>query len=153
MSRFDYEVSKKIAAEDYPFYSLIMAAMRQADTHNMRLLTAAFPAVAEELRERYNSPGGFLPGDNRPAEPRVAWEMYTEEGNRACQQIFDRIAEEIRQGVLTRNMLPARIKELCDFVAEQHGEIYDTEPQVKLAQEISLLCDEQGWKPISREEW
>jgi hypothetical protein len=30
MSRFDYEASKWVAAEDYPIEVLIMAAMRQA---------------------------------------------------------------------------------------------------------------------------
>jgi len=32
MSRYDYEISKDI---DYPFYALIMAAMRKADSFNL----------------------------------------------------------------------------------------------------------------------
>lgn len=63
MSLYDYQVSKKIAAEDYPFYALVMAAMRQADSDNMEKLHTAFPLVYEELSLRYNAPGGFLPED------------------------------------------------------------------------------------------
>lgn len=66
MSLFDYQASRVIAAEDYPFYALVMAAMRQADTHNTRVLAAAFPEVAEELAQRYNAPGGILPTERCP---------------------------------------------------------------------------------------
>jgi len=62
MSQHDYEVSKRIAY-DYPFYALIMAAMRQADTDNTARLRAAFPDVWAELQARYNAPGGVLPSD------------------------------------------------------------------------------------------
>lgn len=53
MSTYDYEISKEIFAKDYPFYALIMAAMRQADTDNFAKLEEAFPDTAEELRRRY----------------------------------------------------------------------------------------------------
>ncbi len=45
------------------FYSLIQAAMRQADTVNLLALRHAFPAVHDELKDRYNAPGGILPTD------------------------------------------------------------------------------------------
>jgi hypothetical protein len=64
VSFYDYEVSKEIALHDYPFYALIMAAIRQADTENARNLRMAFPGVAFELQARYNAPGGRLPGDS-----------------------------------------------------------------------------------------
>ena len=32
MSLYDYQVSQQIAMQGWPFYSLVMAAMRQADT-------------------------------------------------------------------------------------------------------------------------
>jgi len=63
MSRFDYEASKMIIVEDPPFYGLIMAAMRKADTDNLFNLKIAFPEVWDELQERYNAPGGMLEGD------------------------------------------------------------------------------------------
>lgn len=63
MSRFDYEASKKISMEDYPFYALIMAAMRQADSTNLSRLRSAFPAVWDELQARYHAPGGIIESD------------------------------------------------------------------------------------------
>ena len=64
MSYFDYKMSQQIAAEDYPFYALIMAAMRQADTDNFELLQIAFPEVWKELNARYHAPKGVLPGED-----------------------------------------------------------------------------------------
>lgn len=60
MSLYDYQESKRIGAEGYQFYALIMAAMRQADTDNLTRLQAAFPWVWAELQERYNAPNGML---------------------------------------------------------------------------------------------
>ena len=66
MSLHEYEKSKEIAIENYPFYGILMAAMRQADTINYRKFCDAWPEVVEELRERYNAPGGLLPGEGQP---------------------------------------------------------------------------------------
>ncbi len=60
MSHYDYEASRLIAAEDFSFYSLIMAAMWRADSINQQKLQRAFPETFEELQTRYNSPGGKL---------------------------------------------------------------------------------------------
>ena len=60
MSLFEYQESKRIAANDYGFYSLIMAAMRQADTSNSEKLKWMWPEMYEEMRERYNAPGGLI---------------------------------------------------------------------------------------------
>ena len=65
VSLYEYQQSKKIAAEDYPFYALIMAAMRQADSINAALLRAAWPNEWMELLERYNASGGLLEGEQR----------------------------------------------------------------------------------------
>lgn len=63
MSQFDYQASLRISADDLPFYGLVMAAMRQADTANLALLKAAFPGTWAELDARSSAPGGALPGD------------------------------------------------------------------------------------------
>jgi hypothetical protein len=60
MSQFDYQRSCELAAADYPFYSLIMAAMRQADTFNLAKLKQMFPQTRAELEARYNAVGGRL---------------------------------------------------------------------------------------------
>lgn len=63
MSLYDYEVGRQIAIEEYPFYAIIQAAMRQADTDNLTKLRTAFPDVYRELQVRINAPGGYLPGE------------------------------------------------------------------------------------------
>lgn len=68
MSKYNYEMSKEIAAHDYPFYALIMAAMRQADTDNLELLKASWPGVYDELLRRYNAPDGVLPEEETEDE-------------------------------------------------------------------------------------
>ena len=73
MSYADYQFSKTITMEDYPFYSLIMAAMRQADTDNLDKLKRAWPAVWDELNGRYNAPGGLLPDEVHPAGEIIPW--------------------------------------------------------------------------------
>lgn len=64
VSHFDYEASKAIALKDYPFYALIMAAMRQADTDSTEKLQVAFPDTWKELQVRYHTAGGLLPEEN-----------------------------------------------------------------------------------------
>jgi hypothetical protein len=66
---FEYQGSKHLCANAWRyntgnlFYTLIMAAMREADADNMEALQAAFPDVWDELHQRYNSPGGKLEGE------------------------------------------------------------------------------------------
>ena len=57
LSMEDYQ--RSIMLSDRPFYALIAAAMRRADTDNSRKLQQAFPATHRLLQERYNNPGGF----------------------------------------------------------------------------------------------
>ena len=66
MSRFDYEWSKRAMVDDPPFFGLIMAAMRKADTDNLARLVRLYPGVWAELQSRYHAPGGILPGDPCP---------------------------------------------------------------------------------------
>jgi len=63
MSRYDYEKSQELAAEGYPYYAIIMAAMRLSDNDNEELLRSAWPQIWDELYKRYNAPGGVIPGD------------------------------------------------------------------------------------------
>jgi len=60
VSLHEYEQSKVLASYDYPFYALLMAAIRKADTDNYRKFCDAWPEVVEELRERYDAPGGVV---------------------------------------------------------------------------------------------
>jgi hypothetical protein len=65
MSYHEYVVSKELHGA--PFYALIMAAMRQADTFNTEKMRAAWPDVWDELYARYHAPGGVLDGEKVPA--------------------------------------------------------------------------------------
>ena len=53
MSLYDYEKSKKIAAEGSSFASLIMAAAWKADTLEFGKLKSVFPEIIEEFEKRY----------------------------------------------------------------------------------------------------
>ena len=63
MSYYDYRVSASLELRDVPFYALVMAAARRADTTNLAKLRRAWPEVVAELEARYNAPGGLLPGE------------------------------------------------------------------------------------------
>lgn len=63
LNLYEYNESREIERHHFSFYALLAAAMRQADSQNMSLLTAVYPNVAADLRARYNAPGGELPGD------------------------------------------------------------------------------------------
>jgi len=58
MTLYDYQMGLEIAMHDYPFYALIQAAMRQADTDNLEKLREAFPHIWNELQLRYKASGG-----------------------------------------------------------------------------------------------
>lgn len=63
MSLHEYQVSQRISANDPPFYALIMAAFRKADTDNLGKLRCAFPVEWIEFEMRYHAPGGLLEGE------------------------------------------------------------------------------------------
>jgi len=60
----DYYISKILEQKDIPFYALLMALMRKADSNNIEKLKTAFPQIWDELQERYNAPGRFLDRDD-----------------------------------------------------------------------------------------
>jgi hypothetical protein len=66
VSYYDYLISKQLGASNPPFFALIMAAMRKADSGNAVALRHAWPDVWEEMFARYNAPGGRLPSDPQP---------------------------------------------------------------------------------------
>ena len=63
MSLYEYRESQEIDSKQYGFYSLIMAAMRQAEDINISKLKVLFPDIFNELQARYNAPGGKLEND------------------------------------------------------------------------------------------
>ena len=71
MSMHEYMMSQKIELEGYPFYGLIMAAMRQADDVNRHKLMLAWPDEYDELKARYNAPGGVLHDGDEDVRARI----------------------------------------------------------------------------------
>lgn len=63
MSLYDYNQSLIISKDDPSFASLIMAAMRKADSENYCSLVRVFPELGYELKNRYDAPGGLLEGE------------------------------------------------------------------------------------------
>ena len=74
MNYFTYKKGQEIAACNYPFYAVLQALMRDADTDNLEKLRNAFPDVWKELQARNKAPGGLLPG-----EIPLAWRIKEEE--------------------------------------------------------------------------
>jgi len=66
MSLHEYRESISISAEDPPFYALLMAAIRKADTTNTAKIKYAWPELWDEMQARYNAPGGILREDCGP---------------------------------------------------------------------------------------
>ena len=82
MSYHEYIMSREMERKDYPFYGLIMAAIRKADSNNIVKLRMAFPEVYAEFVRRYNAPGGILPEDGIPVHrPECPWWRWV---NNAC---------------------------------------------------------------------
>ena len=63
MSHYEYLIGIEISEKNPPFYAIIQAAMRQADSDNLDKLKAAFPDTFRELAFRYDSAGGYLSGE------------------------------------------------------------------------------------------
>jgi hypothetical protein len=92
MSLYDYHVSLELAKQDVPFYALLMAAIRKADTDNLQKLSFVFPQLVAEFRARYNAPGGKLPQDDQPQTITLV-EIQSEDigiikGIAATRQVF-----------------------------------------------------------------
>jgi len=62
MSYDAYKTSQKLVAE-YSFEAIIMAYMREADDIALSFLKSKHPDVWEELKTRYNAPGGKFKGE------------------------------------------------------------------------------------------
>jgi hypothetical protein len=87
MSLYDYKESQLISGKDYQFYALIMAAIRQADSNNLKKLSQAFPETYQEIKARYNAPDGVLPEDNAGLDKLV---KYANEPQRDGREVVAR---------------------------------------------------------------
>jgi hypothetical protein len=63
MSLHEYLCSQAISKGDPPFYALLMAMIRGADSDNIEKIKRAWPEKFAEMQARYHAPGGILPED------------------------------------------------------------------------------------------
>jgi len=84
-----------------------------------------------------------------------SYEMYTQEGDVAVHRMVTCIVTDLNLGRIRRLELPGRIRQGCDWVADQagHKEVFDTEPQVLITAAINRAAEAQGWQPVSRWDW
>jgi hypothetical protein len=68
MGLYEYRESRKLFEADHGVDVLIMAAMRKADDHNLRLLRQGWPELWDELEARYHLPGGMFPSERAQAD-------------------------------------------------------------------------------------
>ena len=82
------------------------------------------------------------------------YEMYTDEGDvYVAEQVNDLIIRGMAGG-FERVHLLGEIRAMIDSIAKVHGEVYDTEPEANIAEQVNeRLCKPQGWLPVSRFDW
>lgn len=112
MSLYDYRYAQRLEQEDPPFYGLVMALVRKADTYNTETLKRAWPEVFEEYVERYNAPGGMIQGEQSDPE----WRPQISKGEKV-------LAGLLGEMTANRDLLASRLKELSDSFHEKmhHG--------------------------------
>lgn len=68
MSLHEYLYSKTLDRYDPPFYALLFAMLRKADSYNVQHIKRLWPEKFAEFQQRYNAQGGVLPEDNWPVD-------------------------------------------------------------------------------------
>lgn len=59
LSVFDYQESLRIEIRGAPFYAVLAAAMRRADSENLERLRFMFPIIYTDLERWRNTPGAL----------------------------------------------------------------------------------------------
>jgi len=76
----------------------------------------------------------------------VYFEMYTEEGNKACTQAFQNIYNTIWEDkFVIEGELKQLIKEQIAQVASIHPEVHDTEPEGCFVERINRALNTRGY--------
>lgn len=171
MSHYDYERSQELAKDENPFASLIMAAMRRADSTNLEALKVGFPEIWDELQERYNAPGGRLRGERlevrwRSIDPqhqaedlRTSLELTLAEGlldeqdvQRSIGALDDKGPQGVLRDLVERHPLAAGL--ICRFHLEAKTSLMGDADvvQVHAFKNLGLSVGDIGW-PNSILKW
>jgi hypothetical protein len=79
---YDFEASLHIAARPEPFYALLGALIRKADTSNRAKIKAMWPEEYETFWRRYNAPAGVLPEiDGMTPEEYIRRRQHYQDGD------------------------------------------------------------------------
>jgi hypothetical protein len=99
------------------------------------------------------------PATNAPHErddwddrlPESLYEMFSRGGNDACESLVQQIVADGFDGKLTRLTLDAAKEAAQKEVSQTYREVYDTEPDGRIAHEINeRLCKPQEWDEYGR---
>lgn len=84
--------------------------------------------------------------------PNARYEMFSREGNDACEAEVAKIVAEVEAGKITRRTLREAYRRVLTAVAEAgHTEVHDTEPEWAIADEFTKrICRPQMWQDFSR---
>lgn len=90
-----------------------------------------------------------LEGRFESGDPNDRWQMYTPEGNLRMEQAFTELAARLRDqdGVGWRN-LEQHFHQVMNAVEKDHPECWDTEPRNQMKDELDVVLDELGYKPL-----
>jgi hypothetical protein len=79
-------------------------------------------------------------------EKKPYYEMFSPAGERACQALVDKITKKI---LSPRRVTAADVLDLIEQgmkkISVQHGEVFDTEPRVQIAHQISKALRAAGY--------
>lgn len=81
--------------------------------------------------------------------PNGRYQMFSREGNDACEALVVRVVEMIEAGKVNRSSLITVIHLEMREVEKTHDEVWDTEPRGQILWEVSKRgCEPQMWLPI-----
>ncbi len=79
------------------------------------------------------------------------YEMFSTAGNRACTKLVKSVVDNINEGHFkTRDEAVDYINMGLSRIAENHGEVYDTEPHGHIGRNSAKAFEAKGWKPYHR---
>jgi hypothetical protein len=89
--------------------------------------------------------------DDAERGPHARYEMFSRAGNDACEKLVVSLADRANAGTVTRKALAAEVRAAMEAVARKHAEVFDTEPESQIAEEVTRrICGPQMWSGFSR---
>lgn len=75
-----------------------------------------------------------------------SYEMYTKAGDKSCQSLVAKIVKKINGNKrVTKDEILGMIREGMEKIAVKHGEVYDTEPEGWIVENVSKALKNVGY--------